>query len=290
MATIARPLSIPLPNGARIHLVSSAPFVTIHLAALSVFFVHFHWYYLVACILFYELRMFFVTAGYHRYFSHRSFKTSRWFQFVIAWMAMSSSQKGILWWAAHHRHHHRYSDQEEDLHSPTLFGFWWSHVGWILSDKYNDTRFDYIGDFARFPELRWLNKYFLVPPAVLALAMYLIGGWGLFAWGFCLSTVLLWHGTFTINSLSHIFGKRRFPTTDTSKNNWLLALVTLGEGWHNNHHYYMASARQGFYWWEIDLTYYTLKVLSWFRLVRELRRVPAHVLAEGQALDASSAS
>ena len=287
MASIARPISICLPNGARIQLVSSLPFILIHLAALGIFFVHFRWPYLIACFLILEVRMFFVTAGYHRYFSHRSFKTSRWFQFVIAWMAMSSSQKGILWWAAHHRHHHRYSDQEEDLHSPTLFGIWWSHVGRILSDKYNGTRFDYIGDFAKFPELRWLNKYFLIPPAVLAITMFLSGGWGLFAWGFCLSTVLLWHGTFTINSLSHIFGKRRFPTTDTSKNNWLLALVTLGEGWHNNHHYYMASARQGFYWWEIDITFYTLKLLSWFHLVRELRRVPEHILAEGQALDAA---
>ena len=290
MATIAGPISIPLPNGARIHLVSAAPFVAIHLAALSVFFVHFRWSYLITCLLLYFVRMFFVTAGYHRYFSHRSFRTSRWFQFVIAWMAMSSSQKGILWWAAHHRHHHRFSDQEEDLHSPTLFGFWWSHVGWILSDKHNATDMKSIGDFAKYPELRWLNKYFLVPPAVLAVALYLAGGFGLFAWGFCLSTVLLWHGTFTINSLSHIFGKRRFPTTDTSKNNWLLALVTLGEGWHNNHHYYMASARQGFYWWEIDLTYYALKILSWFKLVRELRRVPVQILAEGQALDATASA
>jgi stearoyl-CoA desaturase (Delta-9 desaturase) len=289
MASVARPLSIPLPNGARISLISSLPFVFFHLTALSVSFVRFKWSYLLACILCYEIRMFFVTAGYHRYFSHRSFKTSRWFQFVIAWMAMSSSQKGVLWWAAHHRHHHRYSDQEEDLHSPTLFGFWWSHVGWILSDQYNETRFDYIGDYAKFTELRWLNKYYLLPVVVLGTAMFLCGGWGLFAWGFCLSTVLLWHGTFTINSLSHLFGKRRFPTADTSKNNWLLALVTLGEGWHNNHHYYMASARQGFYWWEVDITYYGLRMLSWLGIVRELRKVPFQVLAEGQALDSAAA-
>jgi stearoyl-CoA desaturase (Delta-9 desaturase) len=290
MASVARPLSISLPNGARIGLISSLPFALFHLAALSVLFVQFKWSYVLACVLCYEIRMFFVTAGYHRYFSHRSFKTSRWFQFVIAFLAMSSSQKGVLWWAAHHRHHHRYSDQEEDLHSPTLFGFWWSHVGWILSDQYNETRFDYIGDFAKYPELRWLDKYYLVPVSTLGVAMFLIGGWGLFAWGFCLSTVLLWHGTFTINSLSHIFGNRRFPTTDTSKNNWLLALVTLGEGWHNNHHYYMASARQGFYWWEVDVTYYGLKALSWLGFVRELRNVPDKVLAEGQALDSASAS
>ena len=183
MASVARPLSIPLPNGARISLVSSLPFFLIHLAALTIFLFPFKWYYPVVGFLAYEVRMFFVTAGYHRYFSHRSFKTSRWFQFVIAWMAMSSSQKGILWWAAHHRHHHRYSDQEDDLHSPTLFGFWWSHVGWILSDKYNETRFDYIGDFAKFPELRWLNKYHLVPPLTMAAIMFLIGGWPLLALG-----------------------------------------------------------------------------------------------------------
>jgi stearoyl-CoA desaturase (delta-9 desaturase) len=289
MASVARPLSIPLPNGARLHLVSLVPFGLIHLAALGIFFFPFKWSYLITAFALYEVRMFFVTAGYHRYFSHRSFKTSRWFQFVIAFLAMTSTQKGVLWWAAHHRHHHRYSDLEEDLHSPTLFGFWWSHIGWILSDRYNGTRYDYIGDFAKFPELRWLNKYYLVPPITLGVALWLIGSWPLLIWGFFLSTVFLWHGTFTINSLSHIFGNRRFPTADTSKNNWLLALVTLGEGWHNNHHYFMAAARQGFYWWEIDLTYYGLKLLSWFGLVRELRRVPDHVLAEGQAFDASAA-
>ena len=166
------------------------------------------------------------------------------------------------------------------MHSPTLFGFFWSHVGWIISDKYNDTRTEYIADFAKFPELRWLNKYHLVPPVALAVVLWLIGGWPLFIWGFCLSTVLLWHDTFTINSLSHPFGSRRYETTDTSKNNWLLALLTLGEGWHNNHHHFMASARQGFFWWEIDITYYTLKVLSWFGIVWDLRKVPVHLLTQ----------
>jgi stearoyl-CoA desaturase (Delta-9 desaturase) len=289
MASAATALSIPLPNGARLPLVSCIPFALIHVAALGVFFIHFKWSYLVVCLAVFAVRMFFVTAGYHRYFSHRSFKTSRWFQFVIAFMATSSTQKGVLWWAAHHRHHHRFSDQEEDLHSPTLFGFFWAHVGWILSDRYNETRFDYIADFAKFPELRWLNKYFLVPPIVLGVATFLIGGWGMLIWGFFLSTVLVWHDTFTINSLSHLFGRRRFETDDTSRNNWLLAIMTLGEGWHNNHHHYMASARQGFYWYEIDMTYYTLKVLSWFGIVWELRKVPAKILAEGQALDASAA-
>ena len=282
MASFAKSLSIPLPNGARLQVISSVPFVLFHVAALSVFWVKFHWWYPLACLLLYGVRMFFVTAGYHRYFSHRSFKTSRWFQFVIAFMAMSSSQKGVLWWAAHHRHHHRYSDEDEDVHSPTLFGFFWAHIGWILSDKYNDTRLHYIGDFAKFRELRWLDKYYLVAPTLLGVVLWLIGGWGLFAWGFCLSTVMLWHGTFTINSLSHLFGNRRYETTDTSRNNWLLALVTLGEGWHNNHHHYMAAARQGFYWWEVDITYYGLKLLNSLGLIRDLRQVPAHILDQGQ--------
>src|SRR6516162_2315873 len=241
MASIPRYLTVPLPNGSRISILHSLPFILVHLAVLLIFFMPFHWYYLVTCLALLVVRMFFVTAGYHRYFSHRSFKTSRAFQFIIAFMAMSSSQKGVLWWAAHHRHHHRFSDQELDLHSPTLFGFFWSHIGWILSDKYNDTRMNYIGDFAKFPELRW-------------------------------------HDTFTINSLSHLFGSRRYETSDTSRNNWLLALLTLGEGWHNNHHHYMASARQGFYWWEIDITYYTLKFMSWLGIVWDLRKVPAHIL------------
>jgi len=161
MASVSRYLSVPLPNGSRISLLLSLPFALVHIASLLIFFMPFHWYYLVACLGLLVVRMFFVTAGYHRYFSHRSFKTSRVFQFVIAFMAMTSSQKGVLWWAAHHRHHHRHSDQELDLHSPTLFGFFWSHVGWIVSDKYNETRVEYIADFAKFPELRWLNKYHL---------------------------------------------------------------------------------------------------------------------------------
>lgn len=286
MASVLRSWSIPLPNGSRISVLLTLPFVLVHLAALLIFVIPFHWSYLITCVALLGVRMFFVTAGYHRYFSHRAFKTSRVFQFIIAFMATTSSQKGVLWWAAHHRHHHKYSDQELDLHSPTLFGFFWSHVGWIVSDKYNDTRLNYIGDFAKYPELVWLNNWHLLPPVALAVVLSMIGGWQLFIWGFCLSTVLLWHDTFTINSLSHLFGSRRYDTTDTSKNNWLLALMTLGEGWHNNHHHYMASARQGFYWWEIDITFYILRVLSWFGIVWDLRKVPAHIMTPEQELAA----
>ena len=202
-------------------------------------------------------------------------------------MAMSSAQKGVLWWAGHHRWHHRYSDTEEDLHSPMRFGFWWSHVGWILSDTYDRTELNLIRDFAKYPELRWLDRHFLVPPVTLAVTLFLLGGWGALVWGFFLSTVLLWHGSFTVNSLAHLFGRRRYPTADTSRNNWLLALITLGEGWHNNHHHYMASVRQGFFWWELDVTYYVLKVLAWMRIVWDLRLPPPHVLYPSEAEAAS---
>jgi stearoyl-CoA desaturase (Delta-9 desaturase) len=247
------------------------PFLSIHLACLAAFFIGFHWSYVVLAAALYYARMFFVTAGYHRYFSHRSFKTSRAFQFVLAFLAMTSAQKGVLWWAAHHRNHHRLSDTPEDLHSPSQQGFWWSHLGWILSNKNDETQVEMIRDYYKYPELRWLNEHFLVPPVALAIGLYLFGGWGWLVWGFFISTVVLWHGSFCVNSLAHVFGRRRYVTTDTSRNSLLISLITMGEGWHNNHHHYMASVRQGFYWWELDGTFYLLKVLSWLGLVWDLR-------------------
>ncbi len=255
----------------RLNLVSSIPFVLVHLVALLAFYTGVTWQLALLCLVSYYVRIIGVTAGYHRYFSHRTFKTSRVFQFVLAFLAETSIQKGVLWWAAHHRHHHRESDQPEDIHSPTLRGLWWSHVGWILCDRYNETRFEAIRDFARYPELRFLNKHYYLPPLLLGIVLFAIGGLPTLIWGLFVPSVLVWHGTFTINSLSHVFGKRRYKTTDTSRNNWLLAIVTAGEGWHNNHHYHQNTANQGWFWWEVDLTFYVLKVLSWFGLVWDLR-------------------
>lgn len=260
----------------RILVRDTVPFILVHVVALSVFWIGVTPTQLAVCVGLYVLRMWGVTAGYHRYFSHRAYKTSRWFQFVLALVATSSTQKGVLWWAANHRHHHRYSDEPEDIHSPKQSGFWWSHVGWILSRKYDETRLDLIKDFAKYPELRWLNRFQIVPPVLLALSLYLVGGFGLMVWGYFVSTVFLFHGTFFINSLAHVFGRRRYETTDTSRNSFLLALITLGEGWHNNHHHYQSSANQGWFWWEIDLTYYSLKVLQWFGVVWDVRTPPAH--------------
>jgi len=265
-------------KGERFSLLHCTPFAAVHVGALAAPFFHFRWWYPLLALGLYGARMFFVTAGYHRYFSHRTFKTSRAFQLLLAISAMTSMQKGVLWWAAHHRHHHRFSDLEEDIHSPSLKGFWWAHLGWILCKRYNSTRAELVPDLARFGELRWLNRYHVVPGLALAALLLLTGGMSVFLWGFCVSTVLLWHGTFTINSLCHVFGRRRYPTTDTSKNSLLLSLITLGEGWHNNHHHYMSSVRQGFFWWEIDLTYYLLKMLSWVHIVWDLKAPPAALL------------
>ena len=253
-------------------------FILIHVAALAVFWVPFSWDLVWLCLGLYWLRMFAITAGYHRYFAHRSFKTSRAFQFILAFIGASSLQKGPLWWAGHHRHHHRYSDQEEDLHSPARDGFWWAHVGWILSHRYDATPENLIKDFVKYPELRWLNRWHAAPGILLAVLLLVFGGWPAFVWGFLISTILTWHATFAINSLTHLFGRVRYQTTDTSRNSVLLALLTLGEGWHNNHHYYQTAARQGFFWWEIDISYLILKALSIPHIVWDLREPPKRVL------------
>jgi len=277
-------------------------FILLQFVPLLAIFTHvtgFDWWLGVAL---YFIRMFFITAGYHRYFSHRTFKTSRVFQFLLAFFAQTSLQKGALWWAANHRIHHKNSDTLEDPHSANLFGFWYAHIGWILGPDFKETRYDLIKDLAKYPELRWLNKYNWFPGIILAAVVWLIGnsvnGAGIFDYqaglstlfiGFFLSTIVLYHGTFTINSLMHKIGGRRYATKDLSKNSIILALVTLGEGWHNNHHYYQSTARQGFHWWEIDITYYLIRLLGLFGIVWDIREVPKHVLNGGRDLENVSA-
>ena len=256
---------------AKYRLSSVTLFALLHLGCLAVFFVPFRWSYVALAAALYFGRMFAVTAGYHRYFSHRTYKLARVPQFLLAFAAETSGQKGVLWWAAHHREHHLYSDTPQDVHSPVQCGFWWAHMGWILSDAYDDHDPNLIRDYSKFPELRWISRNYLIPPFVLGAAVYLLGGMGAFVWGFVLSTVCLYHGTFTINSLAHVWGKRRFETADDSRNNFVLALITMGEGWHNNHHQYMYACRQGLRWWEIDCTYYAVKVLGWLGIAREIR-------------------
>lgn len=253
--------------------LSVTPFLVFHIATfVGLFFVEFSWSLFALCIGVYYARMFGITAGFHRYFAHRAYKTGRIFQFFLALLGSLSIQKGVLWWAAHHRDHHKFSDLENDIHSPRQRGFWYSHLGWILSHRYNDTKYGRIRDFAKYPELVLLNKSHNFLAILFGGVMYAIGGLPWLVWGYGVSTVLLWHGTFTINSLCHVYGRVRYNTGDDSKNSLILALLTLGEGWHNNHHYYQSSANQGFFWWEIDISYYILKMLSWFGIVWDLRK------------------
>jgi stearoyl-CoA desaturase (delta-9 desaturase) len=269
------------PDGwlTRTHLVSRTVYWGIHVAALLAFYVGAPIEAVGLCVATYAIRVFGITGGYHRYFAHKSFKTGRVFQFVLAWLACSATQKGPLWWAGTHRRHHRYADAPGDPHSPRE-GFYYAHQGWVFDNRWEGTPVEAMREFTSFPELVWLNKYHFVPPLVLAVACYLIGGFAGLVWGFAVSTTLLWHATYSVNSVSHVFGRRRYETEDTSRNNWLIALLTFGEGWHNNHHYYMASARQGFFWWEVDVTWYILRALSALGLVWDLR-VPTPAIIEG---------
>lgn len=274
------------------------PYVVMHVACFAVCWVGWSWAAVLVAAGLYAVRVFALTAFYHRYFSHRAFKTSRIFQFIGAALGNASLQRGPLWWAAHHRVHHRHSDEPGDVHSPHQHGFVWSHMGWFHARENHGTDHRLIRDFGKYPELVWLDRYDFAIPALLGFALYGLGealavwkpslgtnGLQMFVWGWLISTVAVYHVTYSINSLSHMLGSQRFPTNDSSRNNWLLALLTFGEGWHNNHHHYPNSARQGFYAWEIDITYGILRVLSWLGVVWDLHPVPARVLELGRAAD-----
>jgi stearoyl-CoA desaturase (Delta-9 desaturase) len=276
----------------RIDWIRVLPFLFMHAACVAVIWVGVSTTAVIATVALYVVRMFAVTGFYHRYFSHRAFKTSRASQFVFAVLGASCVQRGPIWWAAHHRHHHAHSDQPGDVHSPRQRGFVWSHLGWFLSRRHFSPDLSRVRDLLRYPELRLLDRYDILIPVVLAAALWIAGaalehwapslganGWQLLVWGFFVSTVFCYHATYTINSLSHRFGKRRFATPDDSRNNLWLALLTFGEGWHNNHHHYPASARQGFYWWEIDITYYGLKLLQALGVIWDLKPVPQEILS-----------
>ena len=263
---------------------SALPFVLIHLGCAAAIWSGITWQAVVICVALYWLRMFAIGAGYHRYFSHRSYSAGRVFQFILAVLAQSSAQKSILWWAAKHRHHHLHSDTSRDVHSPRHKGFIYSHVGWIFARQHDTTDLVKVADFASFPELRWLHKFEVLPAVAIAVLCFLIAGWSGLIVGFLWSTVLLYHATFCINSLAHVHGRKRYVTGDDSRNNWLLAFFTMGEGWHNNHHAYQSSVRQGFRWWEIDVTFYILKALSWLGIVWDLKTPTEQVMRNEQRL------
>ncbi len=278
-----------------VHWARVAPFVLLHLSCLAVLWVGWSPFAVGAAIALYLIRAFFVTGFYHRYFSHRSFRTSRPVQLALAVLGNTAAQRGPLWWAAHHREHHRSADQDGDPHSPQRDGLFWSHVGWLTSAENYPTNLAVVPDLARYPELRWLDRFDTLVPALFGAGLFGVGeilerwapglgtnGPQLFVWGFLVSTVILFHVTCLVNSAAHRIGRRRFATEDQSRNSWIIAILTLGEGWHNNHHHYPASTRQGFYWWEIDVTYYGLLALSRLGLIWELNPVPPHVLGRNR--------
>lgn len=264
-------------------------FFGLHLGCLAAFWTGVPRSALVLCAGIYVLQLLAVTVGYHRYFSHKAFRTSRTMQFALAFWAQTSLQKGVLWWAAHHRYHHRHSDQHDDLHSPND-GIWWSYAGWIFFDSAVETRLDQVKDLAKYPELRLLNRFEYVPALLLAILCYSVGGAAGLVVGFLWATVLSHHATFANNCFAHIFGTQPYDSGDLSRNNWLLALITFGEGWHNNHHRYSSSARHGFLWWEIDVTYYVLLGLQSVGLVWDLRQPPAELVSARAAVASSMPS
>ncbi|MBJ8423080.1 acyl-CoA desaturase [Acinetobacter bereziniae] len=287
----SRPIQVQTssPESKKIQWVRIIPFIILHVACLGIFYVGVSWFAVTFMLLFYLIRMFSITAFFHRYLSHKTFQTSRIVQFVFVLIGTMSAQRGPLWWAAHHRYHHRFTDTEHDPHSST-YGFWYSHLGWFLNDYNFATRKEVVKDWLKYPELVWLDRFSLIIVLLTAVSIYALGEWlavvypslatsglQLLVWGFVVSTVLLIHATLCINSLAHLYGSRDFETEDQSRNNLFLSIITLGEGWHNNHHYYAGSARQGFYWWQIDITYYLLKMMSWIGLVWGLKPIPARV-------------
>lgn len=275
------PAGEPARQGWRSYLrVTTVLFALVHLTAVAGAVYFWSWGGVVLALGAYFVRMVIVTAAYHRYFAHRSFKTSRAFQLVLAVLAQSAGQRGVIWWASHHRWHHKHSDTARDVHSARLRGFWYAHVGWILRSEWSRTDESLVKDLSRCPELRLLNRsgMEIAPMVALGLAFLLVAGLPAFIWGFLVSSVLLWHGSFSINSLAHLLGRRRYATADDSRNSWVLAIATTGEGWHNNHHHYPSSVRQGFRWWQIDVTYYVLWLLARVGLVWDLRRPPAEIV------------
>lgn len=255
--------------------------LAIHLLPIFAFFTPFYGVDALLCIASYTVRVFCLTAGYHRYFAHKAFETNRIFQFLLAYGAACSLQGGPLWWASHHRYHHHHADQDADSHSPRQQGFFYSHFLWFMQKKHLKAHYHLIKDFSRYPELRLLERYWYLSPLPILIILYFFGGWNYVIWGFFVPTMLVNNVTYCVNSCVHLFGTRRYATQDNSKNNWWVALLTFGEGWHNNHHRYAGAAQQGFAWYQIDITYYCLKFFSYLRIIKNIKMVPKKILAEG---------
>jgi stearoyl-CoA desaturase (delta-9 desaturase) len=277
-----------LPN-----LLQIIIFWTVQVSALLVFAVPFRWAFVAVWAASHFLRAIGLTLAFHRYFAHRAFKMHRVARFVWVWIGTSAMQKGPIWWAGHHVNHHKYADRDGDPHSPMVSGVYYAHIGWFLNDTRNDTlepTNPVIRDFSRVPEIAFIEKYFFLPPLTLAIAMFALGGFPLLIWGFCLPTMTLAHATFAINTVNHMFGSRRFETVDESRNNPFTAFFAVGEGWHNNHHRYQRAARNGFYWWEFDPTWYVIRAMKAVGLAWDVQAVPKRIYEEARVVKAKRAT
>ncbi len=266
-------------------LITLSLFWLVQASSLLVLFVPFTWAMVALWAVSHFLRAIGLTLTFHRYFAHRAFKMTRAAQFVWTFIATAAMQKGPLWWAGHHVTHHKFADREGDPHSPIISGFYYAHLGWFLNDVRHDkvaTNNPVVRDFGKYPEIRFLDEHYWLPPLLLAVSMYLIGGMQWLAWGFLLPTTTLAHATFAINTINHLYGSRRFDTVDESRNNVFTAIFAAGEGWHNNHHRYQRAARNGFYWYEFDPTWYVIKAMSWVGLAWDLQGVPERIYREAR--------
>ena len=284
----------------RFEFSRAIPFIFLHIGCLGVIWTGWSWVAVGVAIALYFVRMFAVTAFYHRYFCHRAYHTSRPMQFIFAIIGLTAMQRGPLWWASVHRHHHAHSDKDVDAHSPVAKGFLWSHIGWLTSSKNFPTDYKLVRDLVKFPELVFLNRFDVIGPIALFALLFASGamlemfapglgtsGWQMVIWGGFISTTILFHATCTVNSLAHTMGSKRFDNDDDSRNSLFIALITLGEGWHNNHHQYQASARQGFYWWEIDISYYLIRLMGLIGIVHDIKAVPDKVYEQAASRVAS---
>jgi stearoyl-CoA desaturase (Delta-9 desaturase) len=253
------------------------PLLAAHLALAAIPFIEFTLWSIVALAIVTRIIGLGVTAGFHRHLSHRSFKTSRWFQFLLAFAGTAAFQRGPLWWVIHHRLHHKHSDTHEDPHSPVVEGFWHGHVGWLFTQDLTTPDERIVRDLAKYRELVWLDRLWVVPGLLLAGVCYAVLGWNGVVYGFCLSVVLVFQVTFAINSVGHLFGPRRFETGEGSRNNMVLGYLAMGDGWHNNHHRAPYSARHGFAWYEFDATYQFIRLLALLRLAWDVKVPPAEL-------------
>ena len=260
-------------------------FWTVQASAASVFLVPFSWSLVLLWAVSHFLRAIGLTLTFHRYLAHRAFQMNRGVRFVWAFIGTCAMQKGPIWWAGHHVNHHKFADREGDPHSPMVSGVYYAHIGWFLNDTKHDQlepNNPVLRDFSKYWELAMLERFHFVPPIMLAVAMYLIGGAPWLVWGFCLPTMTLAHATFAINTVNHMFGSRRFDTIDESRNNAVTAIFAAGEGWHNNHHRFQRAARNGFYWWEFDPTWYVIRAMAAVGLAWDLQQVPERIYEEAR--------